>query len=185
MKYNINKIMLVGFVPISFGLLLSFQDFKPSVEELEQVIVENIDSVEVCPPESGITKYRYLNWNDFVETTIWVESRGQDSAYNHQEKAVGVLQIRPIMVREVNRVLRKHKSDLRFTLDDRWNRQKSIDMFDIMAEEVYCCEDMSFKEFCEIVARKWNGGGRGHKKKATLEYWYRIENKMNEINLEL
>ena len=30
-----------------------------------------------------------------------------------------------------------------------------------------------------------NGGGRGHKKEATLAYWHRVEQKMNEINLEI
>jgi hypothetical protein len=184
MKLTIAKAILGVFVTLGVGMAFGLKDHTPIVEQKE-IVQQVVDSLEQTKDTIPIVKYRTLNWDDFLETIIWVESRGQDSAYNPEENAVGVLQIRPIMVREVNRVLRKHKSDLRFTLDDRWDRQKSIDMFEIMAEEVYCCIGISFREYCEVVARKWNGGGRGHKKKATLEYWQRIENKMNQINLEL
>lgn len=120
-------------------------------------------------------------WEQFVDAVIFVESIDNDSAYNHREKAVGCLQIRPIMVREVNRVLKKGKINLRYTMDDRWSREKSIEMFEIMAEQVECCEGLEFMEFFEIVARKWNGGGRGHKKKSTLVYWNKVKNKLGNV----
>jgi len=119
-----------------------------------------------------------LTWDDFVEAVIQVESRGNDLAYNERENAVGCLQIRPIMVKEVNRVLKNNKSNLTFTLNDRWDRQKSIDMFDIIADEIYCCVGLSQMEFFEIVARKWNGGPSGHKKTATIEYWNKIKKQL-------
>jgi len=51
---------------------------------------------------------------------IQVESNGNDSAYNKSEEAVGCLQIRPIMVREVNRILKKQGKEHRFKMKDRW-----------------------------------------------------------------
>jgi len=60
---------------------------------------------------------------------IQVESNGNDSAYNKSEEAVGCLQIRPIMVREVNRILKKQGKEHRFKMKDRWDRNKSLDMF--------------------------------------------------------
>ena len=139
---------------------------------------------EVAPPilVSDTTSYPIrhdsvpFTWDDFVAAVIMVESSGNDSAYNKREKAVGCLQIRPIMVREVNRQLRRAKVDLRYTNEDRWSRDKSIEMFVIIAEGVE--SDGDIMKFCEIVARKWNGGGRGHKKKATIKYW-------NKVNKEL
>ncbi len=119
-----------------------------------------------------------LTWDDFVEAVIQVESRGNDLAYNERENAVGCLQIRPIMVKEVNRVLKTNKSNLTFTLNDRWDRQKSIDMFDIIADEIYCCVGLSQMEFFEIVARKWNGGPSGHKKTSTIAYWNKIKKQL-------
>lgn len=57
-----------------------------------------------------------------VGVLIQVESRGIASARNGN--AVGVLQIKPIMVREVNRILGKEV----YKLEDRLDRQQSIDM---------------------------------------------------------
>ena len=54
-----------------------------------------------------------------------VESNGNHQAYNPKENAVGLLQIRPIMVREANRLLGEEA----FTLADRWEPLESIDIF--------------------------------------------------------
>ena len=147
-----------------------------AIERLdEQCVEEDTTSVEVVSSKTQTE----LNWNDFVSAVIYVESRGNDSAYNKSEEAVGCLQIRAIMVREVNRKLSIWNAPFRYTLDDRWDRQKSIEMFEIMAEQIPCCEDQEFMEFAEVVARKWNGGGQGHLKKSTEKYWERIINQLN------
>ena len=56
-----------------------------------------------------------------------VESNFDSMAYNAKENAAGCLQIRPIMVREINRLVGKDS----FTLSDRWSKVKSIQMFSI------------------------------------------------------
>ncbi len=115
------------------------------------------------------------NWEHFIDAVIDVESGGDDSAYNKRERAVGCLQIRPIMVREANRILKSYGVDRRYTLDDRYSRAKSIEIFSMMAEEVTCCEFLSEDEFFEIVARRWNGGPRGARKKSTIKYWEKVK----------
>ena len=115
------------------------------------------------------------SWEDLINAIIYVESRGNDSAIGDRGKAVGCLQIQPICVREVNRILRKHKSNVRYSLQDRYNRAKSIQMFNIIAEQYICCEYVTFMEYAEIVSRRWNGGPRGDKKKATLRYWNKVK----------
>lgn len=67
-----------------------------------------------------------------VEALIQVESRGNENAIgdtNLGEPSVGVLQIRPIMVREVNRILKRTGSEKRYKKKDRFSREKSIEMF--------------------------------------------------------
>ena len=62
-----------------------------------------------------------------VAALIHVESRGNENAVGDRHlgnPSVGVLQIRPIMVREVNRILKRKKSDKRFKLKDRFSREK-------------------------------------------------------------
>lgn len=134
-----------------------------------------------CEVQDVIDIDTTITWNDFVSAVIYIESRGDSLAYNTKEKAVGVLQIRPIMLREVNRVLRKNKVPGKYVLQDRYNREKSIEMFDIMAEQVNQ-DGLSQMQFFEIVSRRWNGGRRGDKKKATIKYWERIKNQLNIIN---
>ena len=99
---------------------------------------------------------------------IQVESNGNDSAYNKSEEAVGCLQIRPIMVREVNRILKKQGKEHRFKMKDRWDRNKSLDMFWVWKDYHHPnSED-------EVIARNWNGGPNGYIKKSTEKYWEKV-----------
>ena len=93
-----------------------------------------------------------------------VESNFDTMAYNSKENAVGVLQIRPIMVREVNRLLGENK----YTLKDRWNKAKSIEMFNVIRSHLKGASD-------EEIARTWNGGYNGKNIPQTLQYWKKVK----------
>lgn len=114
---------------------------------------------------------------DLIEALIKVESRGNDSAIGDRHlvgnEAVGALQIRPIMVREVNRILKIQKSDIRFKLKDRFDRQKTIEMF--MVWKNYHHPDGDF----EKIARNWNGGPKGYKKSRTERYWAKVQQELD------
>lgn len=73
-------------------------------------------------------------WDLFVEAVIWRESRGDSNAIGDNGKAVGVLQIHPIMVREANRILAMNGKENSYTYDDRYSREKSIEMFKIVQD---------------------------------------------------
>ena len=122
-----------------------------------------IESVYVEPITVSSIEY------NVVEAMIQVESAGKDSAYNASEDAVGCLQIRPIMVREVNRILRKQGDTLRYRLKDRWNREKSLEMFHVWREYHHP------NSTDEVIARNWNGGPRGYKKQSTTRYWEKVQ----------
>jgi len=99
-----------------------------------------------------------------IAAIIQVESGGDTLAYNSKEDAVGCLQIRPIMVREVNRLLGKDS----FTLSDRWSKVKSIQMFNILRSHLKGASD-------EKIARTWNGGYNGHNIPQTMQYWNKVK----------
>ena len=105
--------------------------------------------------------------DSLIAAIIHVESRGDSMAYNAKEDAVGVLQIRPIMMREVNRLLKENK----YTLDDRWSKSKSIEMFNVI-------KDHTTNPTNERLARNWNGGWNGYKKKSTLKYWNKVKTQL-------
>lgn len=105
--------------------------------------------------------------DSLIDAIIHVESRGDSMAYNAGEDAAGVLQIRPIMMREVNRLLKENK----YTLDDRWSKSKSIEMFNVI-------KDHTTNPTNERLARNWNGGWNGYKKKSTLKYWNKVKTQL-------
>jgi len=119
------------------------------------------------------------NLEDLVYALIQVESTGRDNITgdHHLGKnyAAGVLQIRPVMLKEVNRILKLQKRSKRFKLSDRFDRQKSIDMFHIWRE--YHHKDSSF----EKIVRNWNGGPRGYLRKSTKNHWVKTQVVLKDI----
>ena len=107
-----------------------------------------------------------------IEAMIRVESRGDSSAVGDthlNEASIGVLQIRPIMVKEVNRILKKCDATISYKLEDRFSRDKSIAMFRIWKAYYHN------KSSLEKIARCWNGGPRGHRITATIGYWNKVK----------
>ena len=96
-----------------------------------------------------------------VKAIALQESSGDSTMLNKVEDAVGYLQIRKIMVREVNRL-----TGSRYTYEDRWSKTKSIDLFIKYNEVVNPEWDL------EKACRLWNGGLSGMRKEST-EWYYR------------
>jgi hypothetical protein len=159
-----------ALILISLGLV-STNTIESNVNQFDQI--ETI-KVEAKPIAKIITE------DQFITALIQVESRGNDSAYGDTHikggEAVGALQIRPIMVREVNRILKLKRSKLRYKLQDRWDRDKSIEMFQIWKEFHHQDDDF------EKIARNWNGGPKGYKKSRTEKYWLKVEKELEYIN---
>ena len=116
--------------------------------------------------------------SSLVHALINVESRGKSNLLGDKhlgEPSVGVLQIRPIMVREVNRILKIQGSEIRYKRKDRYSRQKSIEMFYIW-KDFHHAGDSD-----EVIARCWNGGPKGPKKIKTQHYWNKVQKELKEI----
>ena len=111
--------------------------------------------------------------DSLVDALIHVESRGNDSAYCASEDAVGCLQIRRTMVRDVNRILKSRGDTTKYKMKDRWSRIKSIEIFGIYCEHYNLTSP-------EAKARCWNGGPRGLTKKATQKYWDKVNKELNK-----
>jgi len=59
-----------------------------------------------------------------------------------------------------------------YTLEDRWSKDKSIEMFNVIAN--YYHETSSY----EKIARCWNGGPKGLQKKQTQKYWRKVQKRL-------
>lgn len=75
---------------------------------------------------------KQYDWTPIMEAIIQVESEGNPKAYNPNGDCVGILQITKILVREVNNILKAKGSDRKYTYNDRWDSEKSKEMFIIL-----------------------------------------------------
>lgn len=125
--------------------------------------------IHACALSLALADLRPL-WNAIVV----VESGGNASAIGDGGKAVGVGQIHPVMVADVNRVL----GFKAYTLDDRLDPQRSFEMFAVFTWHYsFGCSD-------EVRARRWNGGPRGERVAATARYWLRVAQTMQDLETE-
>jgi len=140
------------------------------VKQKQESLLSPIQPLTPYIQTSKQTKTLKINKpKSLVDALILVESAGNPNAFCKKENAVGCLQIRPIMVREVNRILRKQNNNKRFTKEDRWDCGLSKEMF-------YIWENYHHKiSNDEMIARNWNGGPRGYKKQSTEHYWHKVQ----------
>lgn len=144
-------------------------------------IIIFIDSpnINTCHTNTGGIPFDEPNIeSELLSAIIQVESGGDSTKHAKGEDAVGCLQIRKIMIRDVNRILKRQKNKKKFRYKDRWSCEKSKEIFDIVIEYYLpgaCDED---------IARLWNGGPRGPVKKNTKKYWRKVLKKLKKAKYE-
>lgn len=111
---------------------------------------------------SAQTKNVSYNWDKVINAISKVESKENPSAVS--KDCVGILQIRPILVKQCNIWLKNQKSSKRYTLKDRYDVGKSKEMF-IMIQEHY-----NPSHNVEKAIRLWNGGPNYSVKKTNGYY---------------
>ena len=92
------------------------------------------------------------DWSKVIDAIIQVESKGNAKAHNPIGDCAGILQITPGLVKQCNTWLKAKKSKKRYTLQDRYNVQKSKEMF-VMYQTYY-----NKSNSVEKAIRIWNGG---------------------------
>lgn len=90
------------------------------------------------------------DWSTVINAIIHVESRGNTNAKSGIY--AGAMQIAPIVVKECNLILQEKNSNVRYTLADRFNLKKSMEMFRLYQEKYNPTSDV------ESAIRLWNGG---------------------------
>lgn len=110
-----------------------------------------------------------MDWGRVLKAIAYVESKNNPRAVCGDQ--VGLLQIRPIMVKDCNRILEKRGSNKRYTLRDRYNPVKSREMF-ILYQSHY-----NPKGSIERAIRLWNGGS-GYSVRGTQGYYQKVKKAM-------
>ena len=107
--------------------------------------------------------------NHLFTAVCAVESGGNPRAFNAGTNAAGVVQIRPCLVKDCNRIVGRH----RWSLGDRYDRDRSRELFVTYLKyygRMYK-QETGREATAETYARMWNGGPSGWRKASTLEYW--------------
>lgn len=146
-------IVLLGILAYS-GVWLEKKKINALVEFPEEEVVE------------AIVNQDSLDWELFTRALIWVESKGDSKAIGSKDD-VGVLQITPILLRDCNRILGYE----RFTLTDRLDSLKSVEMFNIIQDHYNPQHDYHW------ALKLWNSG-------APLSYHRKVMDRFNEIKNE-
>ena len=109
-----------------------------------------------------ITKEKMIN--DIISRIVIIESQNDPKVYNSKENAIGLLQIRPIMIREINQLIKQDK----YQHEDSWCPELSVEMFITYQEIVNPTWDQ------ELAAKRWNGGRRGERNPNTEIYYQKF-----------
>ena len=129
-------------------------------------------SLTASAEDSIWTSFKKLSfdWNPVMDAIIQVESDGNPRAVSGN--SVGVMQITPVLVKECNDILKKQKSNKRYTLDDRYSVEKSKEMF-LLIQKYFNPENN-----VEKAIRSWNGGMK-YSIRATNKYYKKVLARMN------
>ena len=136
------------------------QDYEYEANREVVRIEHDIDTIVVYK-----TGHDY-DWELFTQALIWVESKGDSKAVGKLDD-IGVLQIRPIIVEDCNRILGYE----RFTLTDRLDSLKSVEMFNIIQDHYNREHDLHF------ALKIWNP-------RSPISYHRKVMDKFNEIKNE-
>ena len=149
-----------------------------SIIALFSAIVAPNATIENIPYETYYSiDYQNTSIDTLLQSIIFVESNGDSSAVGDKHMktpSIGLLQIREVMVDEINRILKKQCSDVRYIYSDRWSATKSIEMYYIW-KKFYHSDSAP-----EVIARNWNGGTYGYKNKSTRKYWAKVKFKLSK-----
>ena len=154
-------ILAVSALAAIVFILTSLKQAEGTPTKVKEVTIVEVDTIQAI--------------DSLIEALIFVESRGKEDAVGDTHlgaPSIGVLQIRPIMVREVNRILKKKGVKMRFKLQDRFDRDKSIWMFMIWKDYHHPTDGF------EKIARNWNGGPNGYRFKRTEPYWAKVKKEL-------
>ncbi len=165
---------LLLFILVGCVLISSNKKELPIAESIIELTPKPLIELKIENSTPTLLRIPERDISDLLDAMILVESEGNPNAFAKGENAAGILQIRPIMVNEVNRLLHKQDIDQFYTLDDRWDETKSIEMFYVIYN--YYHKESTY----EKIARCWNGGPKGLQKKQTKRYWKKIQKRLND-----
>lgn len=111
------------------------------------ILIFTVFLISFC---ASAKEFPHSYWETTINAIIKVESQGNTKVVNGD--CAGPMQISKILVKQCNTILKRKKSSKRFSLSDRFNINKSKEMF-YLIQETYNPDGN-----IEKAIRSWNGG---------------------------
>lgn len=108
--------------------------------------------------------------NLLIAAIMMVESGGNHRAIGDGGTAIGPLQIRQAAITDVNRI-----HGTKFTLTQTTNLAVSSRIFTLYTGHWCTAKRLGRKPTNQDIARVWNGGPNGWRRKSTVKYWAKVE----------
>jgi len=121
----------------------------------------------LCPTAHATSYNHYDFLNAIIPALIVQESTGNPNAVGDMGNAVGLLQIWPCVVADVNRILGRPA----FSLESRWHPGESRAMCRVYLRHYVTADRIGHTPTLSDYARIWNGGPDGYLEHSTLTYW--------------
>lgn len=109
-----------------------------------------------CSTFSVIAQNTNVDYSRLITAIGTVENKLNDKAVSGVH--AGFLQISKVTVAECNRINKIKGVSKKYTLKDRFNHQKSIEMFNIIQNFYNSSGDLKHDDRIERMIRLWNGG---------------------------
>ena len=155
-QFILLEVLLFCFFIISVYAIK--QSNKEQTQQLEDLIFELVVN------DTNKIDIHIVDWHLFTTALMKVESDHSTTIVGKNDDA-GVLQITPIYVKEVNRILGQQK----YSLADRFDKYKSIEMFEVMNSK-YNPEKSFYK-----AMRIHNPNAPESYRKAILNEYYKLK----------
>lgn len=152
--------VLLFLIVLTTGLVIKAKKHYVLVE-YEEIVVEAPQCDTLCVVLPIMTADD--DWALFIDALAWVESRWNTQALGTRQD-VGYLQLTPIMIQEANRILGEDY----FSLDDRYFKERSIEIFNVVMNERNPARDKHF------ALKIWNP-------MAPVSYHDKVMNKYYEL----
>lgn len=121
------------------------------------------------PPPAPVIDYPFGITDKVLLSFMWYESRYNTAAEQTVTKARGVLQILPVMIAEANRLRQRQGSDRRYTWEDAWCVDSSVEIWYLVQQ--YHNPDYDLALACQV----WFGRGVQYDGKTWREYHRDVE----------
>lgn len=121
-----------------------------------------------------------IQYDQLIKALISIESKGNPNAISRDGSCVGILQIKKIVVKDCNEYLKMKGIKKKYSYNDRFNADKSIEMFYLVQERYKNYKRYRSKSQIEHAIRLWNGGCNYSLKK-TQNYFKKVINEYNKL----